>query len=130
MKLYNTTKNLILEAAALQSVIDAIKKRKKTIILYDGDEPGGKGYRFIEPVCVGYSRAGNLVLRAWDYAGASHRGQLRINPLPSWRFFRLDKILSFRLTDEQFNEPRPGYNPRGDKSMIKVIINANFNTPV
>lgn len=130
MKLYNLTKGLILEGVALQSVIDAIKKRQKVIILYNGDEPGGKGYRGIEPVCVGYSKAGNLVLRAWDYAGASHRGFLRINPLPSWRLFRLDKIIGFKLTDVEYTEPRPDYNPYGDKSMTSVIINADFNKPV
>jgi hypothetical protein len=33
----------------------------------------------------------------------------------------------FRPTSETFNEPKPNYNPNGDKSMTKVIINANFN---
>jgi hypothetical protein len=42
MKLYNTLKNLILEVASIQSINDAIKKRQKVIIYYDGDEPGGK----------------------------------------------------------------------------------------
>jgi hypothetical protein len=40
--------------------------------------------------------------------------------------FRTDKITSFKPTAETFNEPKPGYNPNGDKSMTRVIINAVF----
>jgi hypothetical protein len=32
------------------------------------------------------------VLRAWDLEGASHKAYLGKKPLPSWRFFRVDKI--------------------------------------
>ncbi len=95
MKLYNITKSLILEMASIESVIDAIKKRNRIIIYYDGDEPGGRGLREIEPVCFGYSKAGNPVLRAWDIEGSSHRDYIGKKPLPSWRLFRLDKVLSF-----------------------------------
>jgi len=127
MKLYNSLKNLIVEVAAISTVVDAIKKRKKVIIYYDGDEPGGKGLRMIEPVCFGYSKKGNPVLRAWDYEGSSHRGYLGKKPLPSWRLFRIDKILSFKPTLETFDTPRPNYNPLGDKSMTRVIINAKYD---
>jgi hypothetical protein len=97
------------------------------IIYYDGDEPGGKGLRIIEPVCYGYSKAGNPVLRAWDVEGSSHRAYLGKKPLPSWRMFRVDKIINYKPTMEKFNEPRPNYNPRGDKSMTRVIVNAVFD---
>jgi predicted DNA-binding transcriptional regulator YafY len=126
MKLYNTYKNLILEVASIDSIVDAIKKRQRVIVYYDGDEPGGKGLRIVEPVCYGYSKAGNPVLRAWDLEGSSHRAYLGKKPLPSWRLFRVDKIIKFKPTTETFNEPRPNYNPQGDKSMTRVIINAVF----
>jgi predicted DNA-binding transcriptional regulator YafY len=126
MKLYNTYKKLILEVASIDSVVDAIKKKQRVIVYYDGDEPGGKGLRIVEPVCFGYSKAGNPVLRAWDLEGSSHRAYLGKKPLPSWRLFRLDKIITFKPTTETFNEPRPNYNPAGDKSMSRVIINAVF----
>jgi predicted DNA-binding transcriptional regulator YafY len=126
MKLYNITKSLILEAASIENIVDAIGRKKRVIIYYDGDEPGGRGLREIEPVCFGYSKAGNLVVRAWDLEGASHRGYLGIKPLPGWRLFRLDKITSLSPTGERFNQPRPNYNPRGDKSMTQVIINSKF----
>ena len=126
MKLYNTVKSLILEVASYDSIVDAIKKRKKVIIYYDGDEPGGRGLRSIEPVCFGYSKADNPVLRAWDEEGASHTSFKGEQPLPGWRLFRVDKIMSFKPTLDTFGTVRPGYNRNGDKTMSKVIINAKF----
>ena len=127
MKLYNSLKGLIVEVAAISNIVDAIRKKRKVIIYYNGDEPGGKGLRMIEPVCFGYSKKGNPVLRAWDYEGSSHRAYLGKKPLPSWRLFRIDKIDSFKPTTETFDTPRPNYNPLGDKSMTRVIINAKFD---
>jgi predicted DNA-binding transcriptional regulator YafY len=128
MKLYNIAKSLILEVASIDSIVDAINKKNKIIIYYDGDEPGGRGLREIEPVCFGYSKSDNPVLRAWDNSGASHTGYKGEQPLPGWRLFRVDKILSFKPSGEKFTELRPNYNQSGDKSMSRVIINASFNT--
>lgn len=126
MKLYNTVKSLILEIASIESVVDAIKDKNKVIIYYYGDEPGGRGLREIEPVCFGYSKAGNPIVRAWDSEGASHTGYKGEQPLPGWRIFRLDRILMIKPSGETFDTPKPGYNPNGDKSMSRVIINAEF----
>jgi len=126
MKLYNVAKSLILEVASIDSIVDAIKNKKVVIIYYDGDEPGGRGLREIEPVCFGYSKADNPVLRAWDSEGASHRGYTGEKPLPGWRLFRADKILSFKPTGKNFTQMRPNYNTQGDKSMVRVIMNAKF----
>jgi len=106
--------------ASLGDVQDSIKKKKVMVIYYDGDDNGGKGYRTIEPVCVGYSKKGNLVLRAWELEGSSWSAQ-------RWRLFRLDKIFTYRPTMDNFIEMRPKYNPDGDKSMERVIINAKFD---
>jgi predicted DNA-binding transcriptional regulator YafY len=127
MKLQQALKGLICEIASLDSIIDAIKNRQVIVIYYDGDEPGGRGLRQIEPVCLGVSKSGNKVLRAWDSEGASHTGYKGEQPLPGWRLFRVDKILSFKPTGENFNEPKPNYNPNGDKSMNRVIINVTFD---
>lgn len=129
MKLINTVKSVILEVASIQSLSDAIKKRQKVIIYYDGDEPGGRGLREIEPVCFGYSKADNPVLRAWDNSGASHTAYKGEQPLPGWRLFRVDKILSFKPTGEVFNEPKPGFNPNGDKGMVRIINLVTFGEP-
>jgi hypothetical protein len=127
MKLQQSLKGLICEIASMDSIMDAIKGRKVVIIYYDGDEPGGRGIRQIEPVCLGVSKAGNKVLRAWDSEGASHTAYKGEKPLPGWRLFRLDKILSNKPTGEVYNDPKPGYNFKGDKSMVSVIINAVFD---
>lgn len=126
MKLSSILKNLIVESATIDQVQDAIKKKQVVIINYDGDEPGGKGLREIEPVALGKSKKDNLVVRAWDQEGASHRGYLGIRPMPGWRMFKLEKILSWQPTGEIQETPRPGYNPNGDKDMISVIINAKY----
>lgn len=127
MKLYNTAKSLILEIAAKDSVIKAIKNRDVVVIYYDGDEPGGRGLRTIEPVCLGKSKADNEVLRAWDLEGASHTAYKGEQPIPGWRIFKLNKIESFKPTGEKFDTPRPGYNPNGDKTFSSVVINAKFD---
>ena len=127
MKLYNSLKSLIVEIASVDSMMDAIKKRQKVVIYYDGDEPGGRGLREIEPVCLGYSKANNLVLRAWDSEGSSHTAYKGEQPLPSWRLFRVDKILSFKPTGEVFDVLRPNFNSSGDKSMNRILTIAKFN---
>ena len=130
MKLQESLKGLILEIASLDSIQRAVNNRNVVIINYDGDEPGGKGIREVEPVALGKSKAGNLVMRGWDREGSSHTAYKGEQPLPGWRLFRLDKILSFKPTGEIYNEPKPGYNFNGDKSMVSVITIAKFdNTP-
>lgn len=126
MKLTESLKTLITEIASIETVMDCVKNRRRCIIYYDGDEPGGKGLREIEPVAFGISKRGNRVIRAWENEGSSHRGYLGKRPMPGWRFFRLDKILSMKPTDEIFDEIRPNFNPNGDKSMNRVILVSKF----
>lgn len=126
MKLYETFENLLTEVASRDQIMNAIKDRRVCVINYKGDEPGGTGLRVIEPVAYGLSKKGNPVVRAWDREGASHKAYLGKKPLPSWRFFRVDKMEFIRPTQEIFDTPRPGYNPTGDRSMERMIINAVF----
>lgn len=128
MKLIESLYHLILEAASINDIRQSIEKKQVCQIYYAGDEPGGRGLRQIEPLCLGYSKANNLVLRAWDLTGASHTGYLGSQPLPSWRLFRVDKITSYKPLRANFSQPRPNYNFNGDKSMSRIIINAKFNT--
>lgn len=128
MNLLGTFKSLLIESASLADVQNSIKNKTIMTIYYDGDNPGGKGYRRIEPVCVGYSKANNLVLRAWDLDGASHTNTTGEKPLPGWRMFRLDKIFTYQPTTDNFVDMRPGFNSQGDESMTQVILNAEFNT--
>ena len=66
MKLLNNLKGLITEIAAISDITDAVKNKKVITIYYNGKDNGGKGYRTIEPVCLGFSKKNNLVLRAWE----------------------------------------------------------------
>jgi len=127
MKLLDSLKYVISEAASLGDLQDSIKRKSVTIIYYDGDDNGGKGLRTIEPVCLGYSKKGNLVLRAWEQEGSSWSAKNKGNFLPGWRLFRLDKIFTYKPTMDKFIEVRPNYNPMGDRSMERVIINAKFD---
>jgi len=130
MKLFQTFKKLLTEVVARDEVVRAIQQRQVVIIYYDGDEPGGTGYRTIEPVCLGELNKSNgtsvTLLRAWDIEGASHTAALGQQPLPGWRLFNLNKIVSWKPTGENFTEPRPNYNFNGDKTLTRVIINAKF----
>ena len=126
MNLLKSLGGLITEIAALDQVQDSIRDKKVIVIYYDGDDNGGKGYRTIEPVCLGYSKKGNLVLRAWEVEGKSHSRDFKGNPIPGWRLFRLDKIFTYKPTMNNFVDMRPNYNPNGDKSMSRVILNATF----
>lgn len=127
MKLLNTLQHLINEAVSMDTVQDSIKNKKVMVIYYKGKKNGGEGYRTIEPVCLGYSKKGNLVLRAWEREGASWSEKFEGNIIPGWRLFRLDKIFTYRPTMDNFTEVRPNYNPSGDKSMVSTIINARFD---
>jgi len=86
MKLINSLSKLITEVAALDDVQNSIKKRKVITINYAGDEYG-RGYRDVEPVCLGISKKGNMVLRAWERQGVSHSNKVKGNPIPGWRLF-------------------------------------------
>ena len=126
MKLLGSLKSLVTEIAAIDDIQRGIKQKMVMVINYDDDKPEAKGYRSVEPVCLGYSKAGNLVLRAWEREGASYSAAKEGNVLPGWRLFRVDKILTFKPTMDNFTEMRPNYNPNGDKLMTRVIINAVF----
>lgn len=126
MKLLGSLKSLITEIASIDDMQRAIKQKMVMVINYNDDKPEARGFRSVEPVCLGYSKAGNLVLRAWEREGASYSAAVEGNILPGWRLFRIDKILTFKPTMDNFTEMRPNYNPNGDKLMTRVIVNAVF----
>ncbi len=126
MKLLHTIKSFINEAVSFDDLQRAIKNRDVIIITYDGNEPGGKGYRTVYPVCLGRSLKGNIVLRAYEPEGASHSVAIGKKVLPGWRLFRVDKTFTFQRTGETFDTLPSNYNPNGDKLMTTVYINATI----
>lgn len=106
------------------TVTDAVQNKDVVFIYYNGDETINRGYRTIEPFVLGVSTAGNLVLRAWQQAGATDTGNAPQRPndnIPGWRLFRLDGITSMNKTLKKFDGNRPKYNPQ-DKQMTQIIV--------
>jgi predicted DNA-binding transcriptional regulator YafY len=124
-------KQLLTEAANQRDVIDCIKNNKEAMIYYYGDKTIRRGWRRIEPYVLGISKAGNLVVRAWQINGASDTklGRLSdpLTKIPGWRLFRLDKISTWNVIEDKFNTSiehmsanRKKYN-YNDKDMIRII---------
>lgn len=123
----NIVKNLLTESASISTVSGAIRKRCESIISYDSDDENARGERIIQPVAYGLSKAGNLVVRAFQPYGDTK------TKVPHWKLFRMDKITSWKtIWNRKFDEP-PGlfntegkFNPNGDRSMSEVYLVANF----
>lgn len=95
----------------LQTIIDAINNRQ--VLLVDYYDP--RGYRRVEPHCCGVTRPGNDAVRVFQVDGPSksHEGT------GFWKMMRLDRIVDIRVLDEQFEQPRDGYQ-RGDSHLPEI----------
>jgi len=94
----------------LSILVAAIEGRRLVSIWYD------PGVRVIEPHALGYGSDGQVLLRAFQVAGASESGQ----PV-HWKLFRLDRIKDAKLNGRSFRKPRPQYR-RDDPAMTRGII--------
>ena len=96
---------------------DAISNMKPAIINYNsGGENLATGERTIYPIAYGLSKANNPVVRAFEPKGDTVRG------VPAWKFFRVDRIISWDTVDnERFNpQTLQGINKSGDMLMTRV----------
>ena len=122
MTLYNIAESLILEVAGKSTIMDCMNGKRIAEVYYDDDEdPGGKGKRWIEIYCYGVSKAGNDVVRVYQVGGDTKTIQ------PGWKMFRVDRMDALKKLGGTFSEPRPLFNPTGDKDMIKIYNILNFN---
>ncbi len=122
MKLYNIVNNLILESVSKPQITDVMDSRRLVSLRYDDEEdPGGKGQRWVEVYCYGVSKAGNDVIRVYQIGGDTKTIQ------PGWKLFRVDRMLDFQKLGGTFNEPRPLFNPNGDRSMIRIYKITQFD---
>jgi hypothetical protein len=122
MKLYNIVNNLILESVSRPQITDVMDGRRIVGLRYDDEEdPGGKGQRWVEVYCYGVSKAGNDVIRVYQVGGDTKTIQ------PGWKLFRVDRMLDFQKLGGTFNEPRPLFNPNGDRSMIRIYKITQFD---
>jgi len=121
MKLYSLLKNVILEEVNRPETEDAMNKRRIVALSYDDDEdPGGKGQRWLEVYCYGSSLADNDIIRVYQVGGDTKTIQ------PGWKTFRTDRIDNFQILGGTFEEPRPLFNPTGDRSMKRVYKITQF----
>lgn len=123
--LRNIINKIIRESVDVADVDDAINNKYYVRIKYDdgGDNSKGnpKGSRVIRPDVDGLTKANHPVLRAFQIDKNSRRGA------PNWKFFDLDKIVSWKpMKNKHFYDiPRDDYgkyNLNGDR-LMKVVWN-------
>jgi predicted DNA-binding transcriptional regulator YafY len=91
-------------------IVRAISERRVISLDYTA------GQRRVEPHAFGYSRNGDLLLRAYQTDGASESGEHQW-----WKLFRIDRVRSLNVDDVMFDGARPEYK-RGDKHLGGGII--------
>ena len=104
----------------IDNINKAIDEKIRLKIFYKGDKNIAAGQRTIEIYAYGLSSAGNPVIRAFQTAGDTQ------TEAPDWKLFRVDRISRWVETRQRFNEPRPKFNPNGDRSMATVYKIAKF----
>jgi|TARA_R110000787_G_scaffold272432_2_gene379865 predicted DNA-binding transcriptional regulator YafY len=122
MKLTSLYKDIILEAVSRNQIISAINNRNVCTIYYEGDTINNPGYREIEPYVYGLSKRENPVIRAYQLGGKSDTPE----NMPGWRLFRVDRMVDFVNSGDIFEEPKPLYNPNGDRDMTRIYTQAKF----
>ena len=130
LTLYDIIKHIINEGVSGEEVLDAIHNKRYVRIKYDDGKPpmkgidkgNPKGSRVILPMAYGTTKAGNPVVRAFQWNGNSRRGA------PKWKFFRLDRITSWKPFRKQYSAPPDDlYNYTGDRGMGSFVDNAKFD---
>ena len=119
---------LLTESVGVDEVNDALDNHKRVIINYRSKgEDKNTGARVIEVYAYGLTKAGNPCIRAFQpYGDTTSR-------VPSWKFFRLDRIIEWKPTEQTFDRPADFYyknlgnfNPNGDETMSVVYKVAKF----
>ena len=118
MRLSDLYKQVINESVSRDKILSAIDNKDLIRVTYDNEATGP---RTIQVYAFGDSKAGNPIIRVFQPFGDTE------SEIPTWKTFRLDRIMSLTPTGNNFETPRPNYNPTGDKSMNRVIINAKFD---
>jgi hypothetical protein len=132
--LNNTIFNIIEEqnitkTSKTKPVVDAIKNRKKITFYYSGPRTPKKdsvksGYRVkAEAVALGLSKRGKLIMRAWVQPPSTTKTGFEKH---GWRTFILGRMSNVKITDEIFNDKRPGYKEGDDNGMSVTYTTADW----
>lgn len=119
---------LLKESVSVNDIDDAMDNHKRVIINYHSKgEDVATGARVIEVYAYGLTKAGNPVIRAFQPYGDT------TTKVPSWKFFRLDRISAWEDTGQTFSRPASeiyrglgDFNPDDDKTMSIVYKIATF----
>lgn len=122
-------KRYLVESVSPDKVRNAILNRERVLINYRSNgEDKNNGARVIEVYAYGLTRKGNPVIRAFQNYGDTTR------TVPNWKFFRLDRITSWKPTGQTFDTPANKrykglgpFNREDDKTMSTVYLIANFD---
>ena len=122
MTLYNIAESLILEVASRGDILDGMHQKRIMELQYDdGEDPGGKGKRWIQMYCYGVSLAGNGVVRVYQVGGSTKTIE------PGWKLFRVDRMNDLKKLGGTLDEAKPLFNPTGDKDMTKIYYITQFD---
>jgi hypothetical protein len=96
LKLYNSYKQVILEATEIEMVMDAIEKHYTVNIWYDNGKDDGSvnNKRYCEVYNFGTTYGNNNAIRVYQLAGPNGIG---------WKTLRLDRIVDWSPTNYKFN---------------------------
>lgn len=119
----------ILKTTKTKPIVDAIKNRRKITFDYYGPRKPAKdsvkpGKRVkVEPVAMGLSKKGNLIIRAWvEPPSVTKTGFGKGN----WRTFILARTRNVEITDETFDSKRPQYKEGSDNSMTVTYVTSDW----
>lgn len=119
----------ILNTTRTKPIVDAIKNRKKITFYYSGPRKPKKdsvkpGYRVkAEAVALGLSKRGNLVMRAYVQPPSTSKKGFSKH---GWRTFMLSRMSGTNITDEIFNEKRPGYKEGSDSGLSVTYVTTDW----
>lgn len=116
---------LLTEGVSQNDINYAIDNRVWVNFTYDDNtESAEKGKRYVAIYVYGLSKAGNPIFRGYQLYGKSK------TLVPTWKTFRLDRVINWTPTFAQFWSPieklgpsgAPAYRTDGDDAM-KIIYN-------
>jgi hypothetical protein len=119
----------ILKTTRTKPIVDAIKNRNKITFYYSGPKKPKKdsvkaGYRVkAEAVALGLSKKGNLVMRAYVQPPSTSKKGFEKH---GWRTFMLSRMSGTNVTDEVFNEKRPGYKEGDDNGLSVTYVTTDW----
>lgn len=118
----------VIKTTKTKPIADAIKNRNKLTFYYTGPRKGKESVKSgmrvkVEPVALGLSKKGNLILRAYVQPPSATKTGFAKH---GWRTFILGRMNNVQITDEIFNEKRPGYKEGPDGSMTTTYVTTDW----